>query len=111
MRHAVAAVTELALALAFGDKAAMSYPYPFRPLPSQGPLMPVRIKKLIGTVIIVALVVLYALVATTVATYRLAESAWYVHLLYFLFTGVLWVVPAMFVIRWMEGPRKDKQVS
>jgi Na+/serine symporter len=59
--------------------------------------MPVRLKKLIGTVIIVALVVVYALVATTIATYRLAESEWYVHLLYFLFTGVLWVVPAMFV--------------
>jgi Na+/serine symporter len=71
--------------------------------------MPVRLKKLIGTVIIVALVVIYALVATTVATYRLAESEWYVHLLYFLFTGVLWVVPAMFVIRWMERPPKNKQ--
>ena len=43
------------------------------------------------------------------ATYRLAESAWYVHLLYFLFTGILWVVPAMFVIRWMERPPKNKQ--
>lgn len=71
--------------------------------------MPVRLKKLIGTVIIVALVVIYALVATTVATYRLAESPWYVHLLYFLFTGVLWVVPAMFVIRWMERPPKSRQ--
>ena len=71
--------------------------------------MPVRLRKLIGTIIIVALVVIYALVATTVATYRLAESPWYVHLLYFLFTGVLWVVPAMFVIRWMEGPAKRKE--
>lgn len=71
--------------------------------------MPVRLKKLIGTVIIVALVVVYALVATTVATYRLAESAWYVHMLYFLFTGILWIVPAMLVIRWMEGPPKSNQ--
>ncbi|MBC7284397.1 DUF2842 domain-containing protein [Hoeflea sp.] len=71
--------------------------------------MPVRLRKFIGTFIILALVVLYALVATTVATYQLAESAWYVHLLYFLFTGLLWVLPAMFVIRWMEGPVKKKQ--
>jgi len=71
--------------------------------------MPVRLRKFIGTFIILALVVVYALVATTVATYRLAESAWYVHLLYFLFTGLLWVVPAMFVIRWMEGPARKKQ--
>lgn len=71
--------------------------------------MPVRLKKFIGMMIIVALVVIYALVATTIAAYRLAESAWYVHLLYFLFSGVLWVVPAMFVIRWMERPPKNKQ--
>ncbi|WP_322991034.1 DUF2842 domain-containing protein [Hoeflea sp.] len=75
----------------------------------EGPIMPVRLKKLIGTVIIVALVVLYALIATTIASYRLAESAWYVHMLYFLFTGILWIVPAMFVIRWMERPPKHRQ--
>ncbi len=66
--------------------------------------MPVRLKKFIGTFINVGLVVIYALVATTIATYRLAESPWWVHLLYFLLTGVLWVVPAMLIIRWMEKP-------
>ena len=70
--------------------------------------MPVRLKKLIGTVLIVALVVIYALLATTIATYRLADAAWYVHLLYFLVTGVLWVVPAMFIIRWMERPPRGR---
>lgn len=71
--------------------------------------MPVRLKKLIGTVLIVALVILYALIATTVATYRLADSPWWVHLLYFLFTGVLWVVPAMLLIRWMERPPRERR--
>lgn len=70
--------------------------------------MPVRVKKLIGTVIIVALVVIYALVATAVATAFLAEAAWWAHLLYFLFTGILWVVPAMFVIAWMERPPRTR---
>ena len=73
--------------------------------------MPVRIKKLIGTVIIVALVVIYALVATAVATALLADAAWWVHLLYFLFTGILWVVPAMFVIAWMERSRATRDES
>jgi len=67
-----------------------------------GKLVPHRLKKFIGMLILVALVVLYALIATTVATYRLAESPWYVHLGFFGFSGVLWVVPAMFVISWME---------
>ena len=70
--------------------------------------MPVRVKKFIGTIPIVILVIVYALLATTIATYRLAESAWYVHLLYFFLTGILWVVPAMFIIRWMAGPVKPK---
>lgn len=68
--------------------------------------MPVRLKRFIGMVLIVMLVVIYALVATTIATYRLAESPWYVHFLYFLLSGILWVVPAMFVIRWMHSPEK-----
>ncbi|OCW56759.1 DUF2842 domain-containing protein [Hoeflea olei] len=71
--------------------------------------MPVRLRKFIGTLIIIVLVVVYALVANTIATYKLAESQWYVHLAYFLFTGLLWIVPAMLVIRWMEGPPRPKQ--
>ena len=70
--------------------------------------MPPRLKKLIGTFLIVALVIIYALVATTVASYRLAESPWRIHLLYFLISGLIWVIPAMFIIRWMERPKDWK---
>lgn len=70
--------------------------------------MPVRLRKFIGTIIIIVLVVLYALIATTIATYRLAESPWWVHLLYFFLTGIFWIVPAMIVIRWMERPAKPR---
>lgn len=69
--------------------------------------MPVRLRKLIGTFILVILVLLYALVATTVAAYRLAEAQWWVHLLYFLVTGLLWVLPAMWIIRWMAKPPRQ----
>ncbi|MEX3009365.1 DUF2842 domain-containing protein [Hoeflea sp. TYP-13] len=68
--------------------------------------MPVRLRKLVGMIVLIALVVLYALIATTVATYRLAESPWWVHLLYFLITGLIWVLPAMWIIRWMEKPQR-----
>ena len=73
--------------------------------------MPYRLKKFIGMLILLALVVLYALVATTVASYRLAESAWYVHLAFFAISGIAWVLPAMGVISWMERrpkPRGDE---
>lgn len=63
--------------------------------------MSTSIKKLFGTFVLVALVILYALIATAIASAQLAESAWWVHMLYFFFTGILWVVPAMFIIKWM----------
>lgn len=68
--------------------------------------MPPRIRKLIGTVLIIILVLVYALVATTVAVATLGQSPWWVHLLYFLFTGLLWILPAMLIIKWMEKPAK-----
>ncbi|MCQ0986289.1 DUF2842 domain-containing protein [Jiella marina] len=69
--------------------------------------MPVRLKKLIGTFVLLALVIVYAVFATAFASLYLAESSGWIHLLYFLTTGVLWVVPAMFLIKWMEAvPRR-----
>lgn len=70
--------------------------------------MPLRLRKLVGTFALVTLVVLYALLATTIATYRLAESPWWVHLLYFLLSGLIWILPAMLIIRWMERPQGGK---
>ncbi|TYR30865.1 DUF2842 domain-containing protein [Mesorhizobium microcysteis] len=70
--------------------------------------MPVRIKKLIGTVLLVLLVTVYALVATIVAVAQLAESGPLVHLAYFFFTGILWVLPAMLIIKWMVKPPKAR---
>jgi hypothetical protein len=70
--------------------------------------MPVRLRKLIGTVLIIILVVVYALAATTFASLLLGASPWWVHLLYFFFTGLLWVLPAMLIIKWMEKPTKPR---
>ena len=68
--------------------------------------MPVRLKKLIGTVLLVLLVAVYAIVATIIAVAQLAESSVWVHLAYFFLTGFLWVIPAMFIVSWMEKPSK-----
>ena len=63
--------------------------------------MPIRLKKLIGTILLVALVVVYAILATIVAVAQLAESGPLVHLLFFLFSGLLWILPAMGIIKWL----------
>lgn len=66
--------------------------------------MPRRLRSFIGTILIICLVIVYALVATTVASLLLATSPWWVHFLYFLFSGLLWILPAMLIIKWMAGP-------
>ena len=71
--------------------------------------MPVRLKKLIGTFLLVALVIIYAVFATIIAVAHLAQSSAWVHLLYFFVTGILWVLPAMGIIWWMAQPPRKKQ--
>lgn len=67
-----------------------------------------KFRSFIGTILIILIVSIYALLATTIASATLATAPWWAHLLYFLLTGLLWVVPAMLVIKWMAGPiRKD----
>ncbi|HTV69405.1 MAG TPA: DUF2842 domain-containing protein [Rhizobiaceae bacterium] len=70
--------------------------------------MPVRLKKLIGTILLIVLVLVYALVATAVAVAQLAESGPLVHLAFFVFSGLLWILPAMLIIRWMVKEPKAK---
>ncbi|MFC5583739.1 DUF2842 domain-containing protein [Nitratireductor kimnyeongensis] len=70
--------------------------------------MPVRLRKFIGMVALVALVAIYAILSTAIAVAQLAESGPLVHLAYFFLTGLLWIIPAMFIIRWMIGkPQPD----
>lgn len=71
--------------------------------------MLVRLKKLVGTVLLILLVGLYALVATTVAAAQLGQSGPVIHLAFFLFTGLLWILPAMLIIKWMMIAPDDRR--
>ena len=54
------------------------------------------------------LVIVYALVATTVAVAQLSESGPLVHLAFFFLTGILWILPAMAIIKWLMLPPRPK---
>lgn len=69
--------------------------------------MPVRLRKLIGTLLLIALVIVYALAATAVAVTRLAESGPLIHLAFFLIGGLAWILPAMVIIKWMAKPGRS----
>jgi hypothetical protein len=66
--------------------------------------MPIRIRKLIGAVALLTLVIVWALVAMTLAQSVLASVTGWVAALYYLVAGLAWVLPAMPLIRWMSRP-------
>lgn len=64
--------------------------------------MPPRVKKLIGMTALVVLVPLYALIVMFVGQLKMADAGPLLQLAFFAFFGLIWVVPAGLLIRWME---------
>lgn len=83
--------------------------FPFAPANAICAPMNPRFKTFIGSIVLVAMMALYALVAVTIASARLADSSVWVHLAFFAFTGLLWIIPAMGLVSWMlRDNRKPK---
>ena len=70
--------------------------------------MPNTLRKLIGTILIIVLVLAYAFLATMIASATLGRAHWSVHLLYFFVSGLLWVLPALWIINCLHRPDKSK---
>lgn len=66
--------------------------------------MPQRVRKLIGTVLMLALVVVWALGAMALAQGRVTELHWALQTVCYVLMGSLWVLPAGVLISWMERP-------
>ena len=62
-------------------------------------------RKLIGTVVILIFVCVYALVAMALAQGRITEASNPVQTIAYIALGLAWVIPLLPLIRWME--RKD----
>lgn len=67
-----------------------------------------KIRKLIGAVILLVFIPLYAMVTVAVAVARLPGTSVLAHLAFFSIAGLLWVIPAGLVIRWMLRPRDER---
>ncbi len=70
-------------------------------------IMNQAVRKITGSFLILILMALYAILATTFAAANLAQSSGWIHLVYFSLTGILWVLPAMFIIKWMLKPDQN----
>ncbi len=67
--------------------------------------MPARIRKLIGGLVMIAFVAIYALVAMALAQSRpLQEAPALVQTLGYIVLGLAWTLPLAPLIKWMERP-------
>lgn len=63
-----------------------------------------RVRKLIGLVLLLVLIVFYALLVMTVAVTSNVPENGVLEFFYYLVTGIAWVIPAAAIIYWMQRP-------
>ena len=64
-----------------------------------------RQRKLIGTIAMFALIIVYAFIALAVAVVlQIREANKLAELLFYVVAGLLWVLPAGVLIKWMQKP-------
>jgi hypothetical protein len=66
--------------------------------------MTMRTRKLIGAFGLLALVIVWALLAMALAQSALTDINGFVAAIYYVFAGLGWVLPAMPLISWMSKP-------
>jgi hypothetical protein len=66
--------------------------------------MRIRTRKLIGTIGLLVLVTVWALLAMAFAQFALRAQSEIVVLLFYVVAGLGWVLPAMPIVAWMQRP-------
>jgi hypothetical protein len=67
--------------------------------------MPQRLRSLIGTILLIVLVIVWALLAMVVAQ-PISREAVVWQWVYYVVAGFCWVLPAGAIIWWMSRPRR-----
>jgi len=66
--------------------------------------MSAHVRKLIGTIVLLVFVALYAWVAGVIGAGRITLAPAWAQFAYYLTAGLAWVIPAGLLIRWMQRP-------
>jgi hypothetical protein len=66
--------------------------------------MTIRVRKLVGMLLLMALICVWALLAMGIAVTVLPQVGMGWALLYYAIVGMGWVLPAMPIISWMQRP-------
>jgi hypothetical protein len=64
--------------------------------------MPIRLRKFIGAILLITLVVTWALVAMALAQAPVIKANGVIEVIYYVVAGLAWVLPAMPLVRWMS---------
>jgi hypothetical protein len=64
--------------------------------------MPIRLRKFIGTVLLLMLVIVWALVAMALAQFPAIRDNAVLSVAYYTIAGLGWVLPALPVVSWMS---------
>jgi type IV secretory pathway TrbD component len=67
-----------------------------------------RVRKLIGAFALLALVIVWSLLAMALAQSVLTDISGFVAVIYYVVAGLGWVLPAMLLVKWMAKPDPDK---
>ena len=67
--------------------------------------MPIRLRKFIGAVALIVLVIVWALLAMALAQAPAIRDNSALSVAYYVVAGIGWVVPAMSIIAWMSRRR------
>ncbi len=68
--------------------------------------MPIRLRKLIGAVALLVLVMVWGLLAMALAQSVLTDINGFVAAVFYVVAGLGWVLPAMPIVSWMARPDK-----
>jgi len=63
-----------------------------------------RVRKLVGTIVLLVFLVVYIAIAGAIGSGRISEANSFFQFAYFIVAGFLWVPPAALLIRWMVRP-------
>jgi hypothetical protein len=66
--------------------------------------MTLRTRKLVGAILLIAFLAVYALAAMLTAVVLQINGSKVAEIVYYPLAGLLWVLPAMWLVKWMQRP-------
>ncbi len=66
--------------------------------------MPIRLRKFIGTILLLVLVAVWSLLAMAIAQFPVIAGSKWLQFAYYVIAGMGWVLPAMPLVKWMLRP-------